>query len=165
MGVAGCGKSTVGALLAQLLDVPFIDADSLHPQSSIDRMAAGLPLTDTHRAPWLRAVGEALAAVPSGAVVACSALRRAHRDLLRETVPDATFVHLDGTRGRLAERLEARPDHFMPATLLASQLRTLEPLAADEEGAVLSIESAPTQLAAAAVEVVTCRRSRRHGSS
>ena len=154
MGVAGCGKSTVGAMLAGRLGVPFVDADSLHPPANVARMAAGTALTDADRTPWLGAVGQALAAPPDGAVVACSALRRSYRDLLRAAAPDAVFVHLDGTRERLAERLTARLDHFMPAALLDSQLATLEPLEPDEDGTVLSIDLPPATLAAAAAEAI-----------
>ncbi|MDT0167201.1 gluconokinase [Actinotalea sp. AC32] len=155
MGVSGCGKSTVGAMLAGRLGVPFVDADALHPPANIARMAAGTPLTDEDRAPWLRAVGEALAAPPDGAVVACSALRRTYRDLLREAAPDAVVVHLDGTRERLAERLTARLDHFMPAALLDSQLATLEPLEDDEAGVVLDIEQPPVHLVSEAARTLT----------
>lgn len=147
MGVSGCGKSTVGALLAGLLGVPFVDADALHPPANVERMAAGIPLTDADREPWLHAVGQALAAPPAGAVVACSALRRRYRDLIRDAAPDAVMVHLHGDRARLSARLAARLDHFMPATLLDSQLATLEPLAPDERGSVLDIAPPPTTLA------------------
>lgn len=153
MGVSGCGKSTVGALLADELGVPFLDADSLHPQANRAKMAAGIPLTDDDRWPWLRVVGTTLAAAPDGAVVACSALRRGYRDLLRAAVPDLRFVHLVGTRDQLAARMRARQDHFMPVSLLATQLATLEPLGPDEDGIELDCASAPARLVAAAVLV------------
>lgn len=152
--VCSIATSTVGAILAGRLGVPFVDADSLHPPANVARMAAGIALTDADRTPWLGAVGRALATPPDGVVVACSALRRNYRDLLRAAAPDAVFVHLDGTRERLAERLTARLDHFMPAALLDSQLGTLEPLEPDEDGTVLSIDLPPATLAAAAAEAI-----------
>jgi carbohydrate kinase (thermoresistant glucokinase family) len=137
MGVSGCGKSTVGALLAGRLGVPFLDADGLHPAGNLEKMARGTPLQDTDRWPWLRRIGQELAARPDGAVVACSALRRPYRDLLRDAVPGLRFVHLTGTRHELAGRMRARESHFMPVSLLDSQLATLEPLGDDEPGTVL----------------------------
>lgn len=147
MGVSGCGKSTVGALLAARLGVPFLDADDLHPRSNVDKMAAGVPLTDEDRWPWLRLVGQALAEAPAGAVVACSALRRAYRDVLREAAPGVRFVHLAGTREQLAARLSHRLDHFMPAALLDTQLATLEVPGDDEGAVVLDVSSTPAALA------------------
>ncbi|MEH3106462.1 MAG: gluconokinase [Sphingomonas fennica] len=132
MGVSGSGKSTLGAALATSLDVPFIEGDDLHPPANLRRMAAGIPLTDDDRAPFLDAVAAALAAEPGGAVAACSALKRAYRDRIRRVVPEARFilVHLDGIA--LAARPASREGHFMPASLLDSQLATLEPPQADE---------------------------------
>ena len=147
MGVSGCGKSTVGALLAARLGVPFVDADDLHPQSNVAKMAAGVPLTDEDRWPWLRLVGQSLADAPAGEVVACSALRRAYRDVLREAAPDVRFVHLAGTREQLASRLSHRLHHFMPATLLDTQLATLEAPGDDEGAVVLDVSSTPAALA------------------
>jgi carbohydrate kinase (thermoresistant glucokinase family) len=150
MGVSGCGKSTVGEVLASRLGVPFLDADTLHPPANVAAMAAGVPLTDEDRGPWLAAVAERLAAAPAGLVVACSALRRAYRDVLRAGAPTAAHVHLHGTRAVLEERVADRPGHFMPAPLLASQLATLEPLDADERGVVLDVVDPPAELAATA---------------
>lgn len=155
MGVSGSGKSTVGWLLARRLDVAFVDADGLHPPANVAKMTAGEPLTDADRLPWLRAVAAELAAAPAGAVVACSALRRRYRDVLRDGAPGVTFVHLDGSRDVLAARLAARLDHFMPASLLDSQLATLEPLDADEAGVVLDVGEQPDRLAEAAARRVT----------
>ncbi|MBS1673446.1 MAG: gluconokinase [Actinobacteria bacterium] len=135
MGVSGCGKSTVGAALADRLRVPFQDADDLHPAANVDKMARGLALTDEDRAPWLAAVGQALAQrETTGLVIACSALRAIYRDTLRLHAPDVFFVHLDATRDVLAARMVVRSDHFMPLSLLESQLATLEPLTPHENG-------------------------------
>lgn len=130
MGVSGSGKTTVGALLAEVLGVPFVDGDSLHPQGNVAKMAAGIPLDDDDRTPWLDAVGAVLAR--GSVVVACSALKRAYRDRLRVAAPNLELVFLDGSGELLAARMSHRPDHFMPALLLDSQLATLEPPAPDE---------------------------------
>lgn len=149
MGPSGSGKSTVGEALAQELGVPFVDADDLHPLTNVDKMAAGQPLTDDDRWPWLARVGETIAAASTtGIVVACSALRRAYREVILREAPDARFVELFGTRELLAQRLGAREGHFMPTTLLDSQLRTLEPLARDEDGIRVSVEGSPQQIVA-----------------
>jgi carbohydrate kinase (thermoresistant glucokinase family) len=151
MGVSGCGKSTVGSMLAHRLGVPFVDADGLHPAENVATMAAGIPLTDDDRWPWLARVGAMLAA-PEGVVVACSALRLAYREVLRDHAPDAVVVHLDGTREQLAARMAVRLDHFMPPSLLDTQLATLEALRADEAGVVLDIASPPDRIVTEAVD-------------
>jgi gluconokinase len=140
MGVSGSGKSTVGAALAQRLRVPFADADDFHPPANIAKMTAGRPLDDDDRRPWLAAIGEWLAAHPAGGVVSCSALKRGYRDQLREHAPATEFLHLDGSRDVIAARQASRPGHFMPASLLASQFATLEPLAAEESGVVVDVD-------------------------
>ncbi len=132
MGVSGSGKSTVGAALAERLGLPFVDGDALHPLTNVERMAAGLPLTDEDRWPWLAAVGARLA--EGDVVVACSALKRSYREAILAEAPDARFIHLTGSHELLDERMQQRTDHFMPPSLLESQLATLEPLAADEPG-------------------------------
>ena len=157
MGVSGCGKSTVGPLLAARLGVPFVDADDLHPPTNVAKMAAGIPLTDEDRWPWLRLVGAELASASDGLVVACSALRYAYRDVLRSFVPDVYFVHLAGSREELASRLGHRVDHFMPLMLLDSQLATLEPLRADERGVTLDITHPADELARTAMEALRDR--------
>ncbi|MTH70412.1 AAA family ATPase [Agromyces bracchium] len=135
MGVSGAGKSTVGQALADGLSLVFVDADSLHPRSNVAKMAAGTPLDDDDRFPWLMRVGlELQRDGAAGVVVACSALKRQYRDLIRERAPHAFFVHLSAGERVLADRIAARPDHFMPASLLGSQLATLEELGDDEAG-------------------------------
>ena len=134
MGPSGAGKSVVGAALAEALGMPFLDADSLHPESNVEKMAAGIPLTDGDRGPWLQLVGRALAESSDGLVVACSALRRSYRELIRAEAPTALFVELRVDPARLRQRVAGRTGHFMPAALVDSQLATLEPLGADESG-------------------------------
>ncbi|GAA4180102.1 gluconokinase [Gryllotalpicola koreensis] len=138
MGVSGSGKSTVGERLAAASGRVFIDGDDLHPAENKEKMAAGIPLTDDDRLPWLRRVGERLA-VGDGAIVACSSLKRAYRELLREYAPEAYFALLSGTRELLEQRLAGRHHEYMPTTLLDSQLATLEPLDSDERGGVFDI--------------------------
>jgi carbohydrate kinase (thermoresistant glucokinase family) len=140
MGVSGSGKSTIGAALAERLGLPFVDGDALHPMTNLERMASGLPLRDDDRWPWLAAVGARLA--EGDVVVACSALKRSYRDAILAGAPDARFIHLTGTHELLDERMQRRTDHFMPASLLESQLATLEPLAEDEAG--VTVENAGT---------------------
>ncbi|HEU0182978.1 MAG TPA: gluconokinase [Agromyces mariniharenae] len=140
MGPSGAGKSVVGAALAERLaarfpGLTFVDADDLHPAANVEKMRTGVPLDDDDRLPWLRVVGEELAAGETGRVIACSALRRRYRDVIRGACPDAAFVELVVPTDELADRLGSRPGHFMPASLLASQLEALEPLGADEAGA------------------------------
>lgn len=134
MGVSGCGKSYVGERLAQRCSVAYQDGDDLHPPANIAKMRAGVPLTDEDREPWLHAVARWLHEHDAaGGVVACSALRRAYRDLLRADAPRATFLHLTADPAVFRERMRGRR-HFMPTTLLDSQLATLEPLEPDERG-------------------------------
>jgi len=149
MGVSGCGKSTLGRDLAAVLGVPFVEGDALHPPANVAKMRAGIPLDDADRRPFLERVADAIAAEPAGVVVSCSALKRAYRDLIRTRAGrDVTFVwpHMD--RAALAARLAARRDHYMPASLLDSQLAALEPPAADE--AAIAVDGAaptPAQVA------------------
>ncbi|MGV9826082.1 gluconokinase [Gordonia sp. NPDC003429] len=139
-GVSGCGKSTVGAALAAVLAVPFADADDLHPPSNIEKMRAGIPLTDVDRRPWLTAVGTWLADHPEGGVMACSALRRTYRDRLRRAAPTTRFVMLDIGHDDVTARLKHRPGHFMPASLADSQFATYQPLGRDEPGITVRAE-------------------------
>lgn len=141
MGVSGAGKSTIGAALAQRLGATFVDSDSLHPQANVAKMAAGTPLTDEDRWPWLELVGAELAAPnPDGIIVACSALKRAYRDAIRAKAPGTGFVQLSVELPILQGRVAQRSGHFMPPSLLASQLETLEPLQADEAGVTVSTQ-------------------------
>jgi gluconokinase len=148
MGVSGSGKSTVGGLLAERLGVPYAEADDFHPPANIAKMAAGHPLDDTDRAPWLDAIADWITdRHGEGGVVSCSALRRRYRDRLRAAAPALFFVHLDGSEELIAARLTARMSHFMPPGLLRSQFDALEPLGPDEAGAVVAIDGGPQQLA------------------
>lgn len=140
MGVSGSGKSTVGAALAQRLRVPFADADDFHPEANIAKMTAGHALDDDDRRPWLDSIGEWLAGHAEGGVMSCSALKRTYRDQLREHRPDVEFLHLAGTPEVIGRRQASRPGHFMPASLLASQFETLEPLEADENGVDVNVD-------------------------
>lgn len=140
MGVSGSGKSTVGAALAQRLRVPFADADDFHPPANIEKMSAGHALDDDDRYPWLEAIGKWLAEHPAGGVMSCSALKRTYRDQLRRHCPDIEFLHLEGSVETIGRRQASRPGHFMPASLLESQFRTLEPLAPDECGVVIDVD-------------------------
>ncbi|WP_345064332.1 gluconokinase [Leifsonia kafniensis] len=160
MGVSGCGKSTLGALIADRLALPFIDADSLHPTSNVAKMAAGTPLTDDDRWPWLARVGQVLTdgrRTGAGAVVACSALKRSYREAILAEAPGVLFVHLNGTKEVLSARLQGRSGHFMPSGLLDSQLATLEELAADEPGVVVDISPSVAVILTDAVTRIRAR--------
>ena len=127
MGVAGSGKTTIGRLVAARLGAPFVDADDFHSADAVAAMHAGHPLADAERAPWLRRVRDAVAGIGDGSVVlACSALKRSYRDVLRDGVPGLTFVDLDVDPETLALRLATRTGHFAGPELLPSQLATLE---------------------------------------
>ena len=141
MGVSGSGKSSVGEALGERLAIPFRDADAFHPQANIDKMTAGIALTDADRWPWLDAIGKALHDAGDGLVVACSALKRIYRDRLRQAAGHpVTFVWLDGSQKTIAARMSGRKGHFMPPSLLDSQFATLEPPASDEQVIRVSIE-------------------------
>lgn len=131
MGVAGCGKTTVGRLLAAKLRVPFFDADDFHTPANRAKMASGVPLTDDDRQPWLESLRQVLLREPN-CVLACSALRASYRQTLsKDIVPPPNWVFLDAPRQALLERMQQR-EHFMPAALLDSQLATLEPPTPEE---------------------------------
>jgi gluconokinase len=146
MGVSGCGKTTIGALLAARVGWPFIDADALHPPANVAKMSAGIPLTDADRWPWLRIVGAWIAerhAQRAAGIVACSALKRAYRDVLREADPDLKLVYLHGDRTLLLARLAARRGHFFPAALLDAQLADLQVPTPDEHPIIVPIGQSP----------------------
>jgi carbohydrate kinase (thermoresistant glucokinase family) len=149
MGVSGSGKSTVGALLARGLGLRFVDGDSLHSESNRRKMAAGIPLSDADREPWLAAVAVLLA--NGGVVVACSALRRSYRDRLRFAAPDLKLVYLRGSRDLLRQRVTERKHEFMPPALLDSQLAMLEPPEADEHAIVADVALAPDVIVRAVI--------------
>jgi gluconokinase len=156
MGVSGSGKTTVGLALAGRLGMPFIEADDLHPKSNREKMAAGIPLTDDDRWPWLDAMGERMESVRReghGVISTCSALKRIYRDRLRAKVTGPLlFVLLDSPRAVLAARMASRKGHFMPPALLTSQLATLEKPAADETGVIVMDGTRPVAELAAAIE-------------
>ncbi len=152
-GVSGSGKTTVGAMLAGRLGWPFADADDFHPAANVEKMRAGIPLTDEDRRPWLRAIGAWMdehIARGESAVVGCSALRRSYRDQLLGGRPEARMVFLATDRGVLSRRLAARVGHFFPETLLASQLAALEPPGPDEH----VIRVIPADTPAATVDAI-----------
>jgi gluconokinase len=149
-GVAGCGKTTVGALLAELLGWRFVDADTFHPAANVVKMRSGVPLTDEDRKPWLRAVTDwmdATIAAGQSAVLACSALKRSYRDELLSR-PEAMMVLLQVDRDVLVRRLTSRNGHFFPEKLLDSQLKLLEPPGPDERVLVVHVDGDPAQTAA-----------------
>jgi len=152
MGVSGAGKTTIGSALARALGVEFLEGDLLHPSSNVQRMAAGIALTDNDRRPWLIAIAQRLRDAKQsgiGLVVACSALKRSYRDLLRSRgAADVQFVYLAGDRPLIAERMAQRRDHFMPPGLLASQLASLQEPARDEEPWVYDIHQPPDTIVA-----------------
>lgn len=147
MGVSGVGKTTVGELLADRLGVIFADADEFHPPANIAKMSDGVALVDDDRWPWLDAIGSWLAdRSATGAVVTCSALKHAYRDAIRARAPTTRFLHLEGDPELVLERLTQRPHHFMPASLLESQLTTLEPPDEHERAVVESAAQPPDDI-------------------
>lgn len=156
MGVSGTGKTVIGEALAARLGSPFIEGDSYHPAANIEKMSAGTPLDDDDRRPWLELLADKLAAnqaAGTGSVLACSALKRSYRDILRRGVGEVFFLHLDLPFDVLRERMEKR-EHFMPASLLQSQFDTLERLEDDERGHVLDFDAPIPEVIDAAVAAV-----------
>ena len=140
MGVSGCGKTSVGTALMDRIGLTFIDGDDLHPESNVAKMASGVPLDDTDRAPWLADVGRALAKGEGPTAIGCSALKRTYRDLIRAEATNLVhFLHLSAPQEVLQARVDAREGHFMPPSLLASQYAALQPLEMDELGQDIDI--------------------------
>jgi gluconokinase len=152
MGVSGCGKSTLGRRLAAALGADYVEGDEFHPPENVARMATGISLTDADRQGWLDALARQLASARAAGralVLSCSALKRRYRDVLRSGAPDVLFVHLSGSRELLAQRMAARTGHYMPASLLDSQLATLEPPGLDENALSFDVAQAPETIVAA----------------
>jgi gluconokinase len=150
MGVSGSGKTTVARLLAERLGWPFAEADDHHPEANVAKMAAGTPLVDEDRWPWLQIMRDWLseqAAAGRSTVITCSALKVAYRDVLREADGRVRFVHLAAAPEVIGDRLQHRSGHFMPPSLLPSQLSTLEPLTDHEDGVSLAVDMPPEELA------------------
>tara|TARA_R110002096_G_scaffold91621_11_gene207208 strand:- start:169 stop:672 length:504 start_codon:yes stop_codon:yes gene_type:complete len=149
MGVSGCGKSSIGAGFAAGIGAHFVDGDDLHPATNIAKMAAGIPLDDADRAPWLTLVGQTFADQDLPLVIGCSALKRSYRDSIRKHAGGpVAFLHLDGTRDVIAGRMAARAGHFMPAALLDSQFAALEPPGPDEAAVRVDIDRFPDAIVA-----------------
>jgi gluconokinase len=141
MGVSGSGKTSAAREITRQLGWQYIEGDDLHPEANVAKMAGGHPLDDEDRWPWLRRIAEVIGeheAAGTSVVLTCSALKRSYRDLLREGHPSVWFAHVDVPREVLAERLAKRQGHYMPSSLLDSQLATLEPLGEDEPGDVIA---------------------------
>jgi gluconokinase len=149
MGVSGSGKTTIARGVAEALGWSYLEGDDFHPGRNVEKMASGVPLDDEDRWPWLRAIGAAIGTAEGAGenlVLTCSALKRAYRDLLGEGHPSVRFCRLDVSPEVLRDRLDARRGHYMPASLLDSQLATLEPLAPDEPGLTVRADGAPAEV-------------------
>lgn len=145
MGVSGCGKTTVGHLLAEKLDLPFYDADDFHPTGNVDKMSSGKPLNDVDRQPWLEILSKKIKEwnLSGGAVLACSALKESYRKLLISKIKDVQFVYLEGDRETILKRMKARNDHYMPNELLDSQFEALEEPA---DAITVSVKNRPEEI-------------------
>ncbi len=155
MGVSGSGKSTIGAALAERIGFAFEDGDAYHPEANVAKMHAGIPLTDEDRWPWLKAIAAAIdrkAEAHTPVIIACSALKRAYRDILVHGRDDVRIVYLKGTQDVTAQRLSRRDHHFMPASLLDSQFATLEEPEPDERVITVSIDGTVDEIVAGIVE-------------
>ena len=158
MGVSGCGKSTVAGRFAAAAGWTLLEGDSFHPPANVAKMAAGTPLTDADRWPWLHAIAaeiDAIRARGESASVACSALKRSYRAILTGGRPDMRLVYLSGTRAEIAGRLQVRTAHFMPPALLDSQFQTLEEPGPDEYPIVVGIAATPEAIVASIREKLT----------
>jgi gluconokinase len=154
MGVAGCGKSEVGDRIAKALHLPLIEGDAFHPPSNIAKMKSGVPLDDDDRAGWLDALARELTARPEGAVLTCSALKRAYRDRLRAAWTGLRFVHLSLPESEAQKRVASRPGHFYPPALVASQFAALEDPAGEAGVVVVDATLPPDEVAARAVKAL-----------
>ena len=162
MGVSGCGKSRVGAAIAQRLGLPFIEGDDFHSDSNRALMRSGTPLTDADRIPWLRKIAARIdewRGKGDSGVVTCSALKRAYRDIIVGDRPDVVLVHLRGSRELIGQRMAARKGHFMPTALLDNQFATLEEPGPDERAIVVDISGTPFRI----VEEITRQLAERKG--
>jgi gluconokinase len=169
MGVSGSGKTSVATALAEHLGFAMIEADDYHPKANVAKMAAGIPLTDEDRRPWLETLAGMLGdhhRQGDGTVLACSALRRAYRDVLRSALPpdEAFVVALEVDRDTLVARMAGRTGHYMPVSLLDSQLATLEPLGPDEHGVTVDADRPLADVVAAALAAVEAVRKGRNGT-
>lgn len=151
MGVAGCGKSTMGVLLAHKLGLPLVEGDDFHPASNIHKMQQGIALTDNDRADWLRTLCVELSRHPGGVVLTCSALKKAYRDSLRQGAVGLKFVHLAITEAESLRRVGQRPGHFYPPSLVASQFAALQDPAGEADVLTLAGNAPLEQLAQQAV--------------
>ncbi|QKK32659.1 gluconokinase [Rhizobium indicum] len=156
MGVSGCGKSSVGEKLAEALHLAFVEGDALHPAANVEKMSKGIPLTDEDRMPWLDRIGEDIKASlekSKGIIVSCSALKRLYRDRLRAAAGgNLFFVYLEGSRALLMKRMGERKGHFMPVSLLDSQLATLEPPTGEPGVVTVDIDDTIEGIAATALK-------------
>ena len=165
MGVSGSGKTTLATGIARRMGWDFQEGDELHPPENVAKMSRGEPLTDEDRRPWLEAIGrwlDARIASGSSAVLTCSALRRTYRDFLRDGRPGVVFCHVMAGADLIRRRIEERRGHYMPPSLLPSQLATLEPLGDDEPGVTVSAEGRPEDVLEAALERLGLERQRSH---
>lgn len=152
MGVAGCGKSTIGMSLAEEIGGIYLEGDALHPPENVEKMSAGIPLTDEDRWPWLNKIAVEMKQSEGTVLVGCSALKRVYRDRLRGGCDEPVmFLHLSGSRELIAERMKQREGHFMPLSLLDSQFAALEPLQNDETGLRIDIDATTEQIVARVV--------------
>lgn len=156
MGVAGCGKSTIAEAIHERLGYVYAEGDDFHPQANIDKMSAGIPLTDEDRWPWLNVINSwmvAREALGENTVVSSSALKRSYREVLAKDVP-TFFIHLNGSHELIQQRLSERKGHFMPPALLPSQFAILEPLVPEENGVEISIEGSVDEMVDRAIEAL-----------
>lgn len=155
MGVSGTGKTSLAEALTQEFGLTFAEGDDLHPASNIDKMSAGIPLTDEDRAPWLNLIASWMteqAQAGNNTIVTCSALKKSYRDTLRTAQGSVVFVHLAGDKETIAQRMQLRTDHFMPVSLLDSQFATLEHLEKTEQGIVVDVAGSKSEVAQAAID-------------